>query len=73
MKSTPKVTVLLPVYNRESICNTIDSVLAQTFKDFELLIIDNASTDGTVNVIKSYNDERIVYISTKKIMDKHTP
>ena len=66
MKSTPKVTVLLPVYNRESICNTIDSVLAQTFKDFELLIIDNASTDGTVNVIKSYNDERIVlYINEK--------
>lgn len=55
----PLVTVLLPVYNNENINICIDSVLKQTFKDFELLIIDNASTDKTVEVIKSYDDSRI--------------
>ena len=53
------VTVLLPVYNNPNINLCIDSVLKQTYKDFELLIIDNASTDNTVQVIKSYDDPRI--------------
>ena len=55
----PLVTVLLPVYNNEKIDLCIDSVLKQTFKDFELLIIDNASTDKTIEVIKRYDDEKI--------------
>ncbi|MBR3251127.1 MAG: glycosyltransferase [Erysipelotrichaceae bacterium] len=55
----PLVTVLLPVYNNEKINLCIDSVLKQTFTDFELLIIDNASTDNTVNVIRQYDDKRI--------------
>ena len=53
------VTVLLPVYNNPNINLCIDSVLKQSYKDFELLIIDNASTDNTVEVIKSYDDPRI--------------
>jgi len=51
MKDDPLVSVVLPVYNRPSVVNTIDSVLKQTYKNFELLIIDNASTDATRDVI----------------------
>lgn len=59
-----KVTVLLTVYNRKSVCNTIESILNQSYKDFKLLIIDNASTDGTYELIKKYEekDNRICVI-----------
>lgn len=62
----PLVTVLLPVYNNESINLCIDSVLKQTFTDYELLIIDNASTDNTINVIKGYDDARIKLVVNKE-------
>lgn len=56
----PKVSVLLPVYNHAKyLRETIESVLNQTFSDFELLISDDCSTDDSVQVIKSYTDERI--------------
>lgn len=55
----PLVTVLLPVYNRPTVVKTIDSILKQTYKNFELLIIDNASTDNTVEEIKKIEDSRI--------------
>ena len=47
----PLVTVLLPVYNRPTVTKTITSILQQTYTNFELLIIDNASTDSTVEEI----------------------
>ena len=54
------VSVLLCTYNRENmIRETIDSILAQTYKDFELLIVDDGSTDGTKEILQSYKDERI--------------
>ena len=57
---SPKVTVLMSVLNGEDyLREAIDSVLAQTFTDFEFLIIDNASTDATPRIIASYEDERI--------------
>lgn len=57
---TPKITVLMPVYNNESYINeAIDSVLNQTFSDFQLLIIDDGSTDNSVSLIKQYDDSRI--------------
>lgn len=61
MKSNlPYVTVLMPVYNGESyLTQAIESVLAQTFKDFEFLIINDGSTDNTQEIITSYNDPRI--------------
>lgn len=65
MNSTkaPKITVLMPVYNCELyIKEAIDSILNQTFTDFEFLIIDDASTDETVSVIKEYKDSRIKLI-----------
>jgi nucleoside-diphosphate-sugar epimerase/glycosyltransferase involved in cell wall biosynthesis len=65
-KQIPLVSVCIPVYNCEKyIAQAINSVLAQSFKDFELLIMDNASTDGTLEVIASYTDPRIRLIRNK--------
>lgn len=64
--NTPMVTVLLTVYNRVTVVSTIKSILAQTYDDFELLIIDNASTDATHKVIKEIKDPRIRLIINEK-------
>jgi glycosyltransferase involved in cell wall biosynthesis len=57
-----KVSIIVPTYNRAHlVMETIDSILAQTVKDFELIVVDNESTDNTEEVIKSYTDERIKY------------
>jgi glycosyltransferase involved in cell wall biosynthesis len=59
----PLISVIMPCYNEErNIGNSIESILNQTFKDFELIIIDDSSTDNSVNVINSYNDQRIKLI-----------
>ncbi len=63
----PKVSVILPVYNCEQyIFETVQSVLNQTFADFELLIVDDCSTDNTVKIIKEFNDSRINLIIKEK-------
>lgn len=63
----PRISVILPVYNCEKYINeTIQSVIDQTFQDFELLIIDDCSTDSTVAIIKSFNDHRIQLIRKEK-------
>jgi len=60
MTSTPIITVLMPVYNGELyIRDAIDSILRQSIEDFELLIINDASTDRTVEIVESYSDPRI--------------
>jgi len=60
MSVPPRVTVFIPAYNREYyIRSAIDSILQQSFRDFELLIVDDGSTDGTVDAIQSYDDPRI--------------
>lgn len=62
MRTAPKITVLMPVYNAEKfVGEAIESVLNQTFKDFELLIINDASTDSSEKIILSYRDPRIRY------------
>jgi glycosyltransferase involved in cell wall biosynthesis len=64
LKSYPLVTIGLPVYNGEKYLSlALDSLLAQTFTDFELVISDNYSTDGTEKICKEYakKDERIKY------------
>lgn len=63
----PIVTVLLPTYNCEAyVRESIQSILDQTFPDFELVIIDDASTDGTVQIIKEFDDPRICLIQKEK-------
>ena len=55
-----KVTVIMPTYNAEKyLREAVDSILGQTFTDFELLVIDDSSTDGTRAILKSYNDARL--------------
>lgn len=56
----PQITVAMPVYNGEGYVHlAIQSVLDQTYSDFELLIVDNCSTDGTLEVVKAFSDPRI--------------
>ena len=60
MSRSPRVTVFIPVNNREHYITTaIDSILQQDFTDFELLIVDDGSTDRTVEVVSGYEDSRI--------------
>jgi len=62
----PKVTVLMPVYNAgRFLREAIDSILAQTFTDFEFLIIDDGSTDGSQSIIRSYDDSRIKFVQNE--------
>lgn len=63
----PLISVILPVYNGgKYLSESIESILNQTITDFELILINDGSTDNTESIIKSYNDERIVYIKNDK-------
>ena len=62
----PLISVLLCTYNDEKyIKDAIESILNQTFKKFEFIIVNDGSTDRTLDIIKQYNDERIVLIDKK--------
>ena len=59
----PSITVLMTVYNGEGyLSEAIESILCQSYTDFEFLIIDDASSDNSCSIIQSYNDKRIRYI-----------
>jgi glycosyltransferase involved in cell wall biosynthesis len=60
----PAVSVVIPVYNRAStIARALLSVVAQTIRDLEIIVVDDASTDGTVEVIRQINDPRVICIA----------
>ena len=62
----PLITVLMPVYNCESyIKEAIESILLQTFTDFEFIIINDGSSDSSEQVVQSFSDERIRYYNNK--------
>ena len=63
-----KVSVVLCVYNEEKyVRKAIDSVLSQTLEDFELIIVNDGSTDDTLNIVSSYDDSRIRVINQENI------
>lgn len=66
MSKNPKISIILPTYNRaEYLIKAVDSCLAQTFTEFELIIIDDFSSDETLSVAKNYAkmDERVKVLS----------
>ena len=66
-KNSPKVSIVLPTYNGyKYIRQSIDSCLNQTYKNIELIIVDDGSTDKTSEIIKSFKDNRIKYIKHEK-------
>lgn len=59
---TPRASILMPAYNNGKYLNeAIDSMLAQTFTDFELIVLDDGSIDNTQEVVTAYTDPRVVY------------
>lgn len=64
---SPLVSVLMPVYNGEKYLHeAIDSILNQSYTNYEFIIINDGSTDNTEKIILSYNDPRIIYVKNEK-------
>jgi hypothetical protein len=65
--SPPRISVLMAVYNGERhVAEATESILGQTFADFEFLIIDDGSTDGTRAILESYRDSRIRVVANEE-------
>ncbi len=63
----PFFTVVIPTHNRSILLKrAVESVLSQTFEDFELIVIDDHSTDDTASVVKSFTDPRIRYLINQR-------
>ncbi|MCA8972468.1 MAG: glycosyltransferase [Planctomycetes bacterium] len=66
--ATPRVSVIVPAYNHERfIGKTIESVLAQTFEEWELIVIDDGSSDNTAEIVRAFDDPRIHFESQGNI------
>lgn len=60
------ISVIIPLYNKEHfVKNTIESVLSQTYNDFELIIVNDGSTDNSANIVSRFDDPRIILINQK--------
>lgn len=58
--SNPFFSVVIPLYNKEAhVCRCINSVLSQTFKDFEVIVVDDGSSDNSYNLVKAHDDSRL--------------
>jgi glycosyltransferase involved in cell wall biosynthesis len=67
MHSKPSISVVFPCYNAANyLKEAIDSILQQSYPNFELIIIDDKSTDNTIEIIDSYSDERIILIKKEQ-------
>ncbi|MGC3977423.1 MAG: glycosyltransferase [Paludibacteraceae bacterium] len=63
MKKKPLISIVIPNYNSEKYINEcIDSIIGQSFHDFEIIITDDGSIDKSIEIISSYADQRIVLI-----------
>src|SRR3990167_1338260 len=66
MRQQPTVSIITPTYNRAYVLgNAIDSVIKQSYKDWELIIIDDGSADKPKELVQTFSDERIKYIYQK--------
>lgn len=67
MSLSPKVSIVMPVFNRADFLEeTIESYLQQTFRDFELIIVDDGSTDKSSEILRSFSDTRIRLFTNEK-------
>lgn len=65
-KQTPTISIVMPAYNAEMyIKEAIDSIICQSFVDFECIVVDDGSTDSTREIVRSYADKRIVLLESK--------
>jgi glycosyltransferase involved in cell wall biosynthesis len=69
IEKAPRVSVIIPTYNRAGIiAEAVDSVLAQDYKDFELIVVDDGSTDNTSEVMARYGDDvRVLFQENKGV------
>ena len=67
-KKDPLISIILPTFNRSEmlISRSIPSVLSQTYKNFELIIVSDGSTDNTKNIVLNYSDKRIRFFEIKR-------
>src|SRR5262245_47649967 len=67
----PRISVCIPTYNTARyLPEAIESVLAQTYDDFELVICDNASTDATPQLCRRYDDPRVRYVRFDELVNQ---
>jgi len=65
----PALSIIIPLYNAENtILRCIKSVTGQTFKDIEIIVVDDCSNDGSLSIVQNINDDRIIIIKNEKNM-----
>lgn len=66
MNNDPKISIVIPTYNQsEYLQEAVESVLNQTYKNIEIIIVDDGSTDNTLGVVRSFDNNKIIYIQQK--------